>query len=504
MKTLKKAIAFLTVLLMLTLCFLSCGEISTETSDVSETASSAAEKSSDESSEEPLVIEDSVPKDLKFDGETITILVREGERFIMEFGTEEIETSTLNEILIERTQNVEERLGIKIKTLVQQTDSGSYAPVNFNQKVINSLISGDPGYDIISSYAYYGVLLGNGEYLLNLHDIPYLDFEKPWWNRDYINEMTVNDKLYFITGDACYTSIDCTFATFYNKNLAQRLYPGVNLYETVDNDDWTLDFFRTLIKDTYEDLDEDGLRSDGDFYGSYIPTASEPLDAFFFGSNCKITSKNAEGLPELSFYSEKTVNFFDKMYELLFETNGVMAGQYTGESIDFAREKFMDGESVFLVSALSSSELFRDVNFLYGILPLPKMDKNQEAYYTGCADIYSILSVPYCAPEDKLPLIGAAMELLAAESYKTVVPAYFQKIMKYGYLDTDDDSRMYDLILGGITYNFGVVNSISINDIQHLVRTVLDARGKNFTSEYEAKKDAAEMYLEKLLEAYGD
>ena len=171
------------------------------------------------------------------------------------------------------------------------TDTGAYWPFNFNEKVMTAILSGDPGYDVISFYAYTGVILGNDDYLLNLKDIPYLDFSKPWWNQDYINEITINDKLYFITGDACFTSTYYTYATFFNKNLAERWYPNVNLYEVVDNGKWTIDYLQILLKDTYDDLDGDGLRSDGDFYGSYIPTAAEPLDAFFMGGNLKITTK---------------------------------------------------------------------------------------------------------------------------------------------------------------------------------------------------------------------
>jgi hypothetical protein len=467
----------------------------------SSSSPSQTEDSSTESSEAD-VIEDSVPKSLKFEGETVTILVRDKEIFRMEYGTEEIDDSSLNALLIERTKKVEERLGIKVKTVVQQTDPGTYWPVNFNQKVMNSILSGDPGYDIISFYAYYGVLLGSDDYLLNLYDLPHLDFSKPWWNQDYINEITINNKLYFITGDACLTSTHYTFATFFNKNLVERWYSGINLYEVVDNGKWTIDYLMMLVKDTYDDLDGDGLKSDGDFYGAYIPTASEPLDAFFMGGNLKITTKNFNGLPELSFYNDKSIKFFEKMYDLLFETGGIMAGHYTGESIELAQQKFIDGETVFLVSNLSTSEKLRDVKFTYGILPIPKLEESQDDYYTCAADLYSILSVPACVPTERYELIGATMEIMAAESYKIVTPGYFYKTVKYGYMDDEDDLRMYDIILGGTVYNFGVVHSISIDDVQHLVRTVLDGRSKNFTSAYEAKADAVKEKLDKLLEIY--
>lgn len=509
MKKAKSLLVFLLALELLLVLPLvwSCGEQGSDESFVSTPGDNTVSgetsgENTDESSNQTPIIEDNIPKDLKFDGETVTFLVRADDVFRMEYGTEEIDASSLNSLLIERTKKVEERLGIKIKTIVQQTDPGAYWPFNFNEKVMTAILSGDPGYDVISFYAYTGVILGNDDYLLNLKDIPYLDFSKPWWNQDYINEITINNKLYFITGDACFTSTYYTYATFFNKNLAERWYPNVNLYEVVDNGKWTIDYLQILLKDTYDDLDGDGLRSDGDFYGSYIPTAAEPLDAFFMGGNLKITTKNSNGLPELSFNNEKTIKFFEKMYDLLFETSGVMAGHYTSESIDLGRKKFIDGESIFLVSKLSSSEMFRNVNFTYGILPIPKLEESQDNYYSCTADIYSILSVPSCTPEERLPLIGATLEVMASESYRIVTPGYFHKIVKYGYMDTEDDLRMYETILNGTVYNFGVVHSMSLDNIQHLVRTVLDGRSKNFVSAYDSKADLVKVKLDELLEIY--
>ncbi len=504
----KTGIAFLILLVMLfTVALQSCGEESGENSSASATSKEAEISAPTEQSEESSAPVDDTPKlelpdDLAFPDEEVTILIRGDDIYRMEFGTEEIDDSALNAMLIERTQAVEEKLGIKIKTIVQQTDAGAYMPTNFNQKVMTAILAGAPGYDLIAFYGYYGVNLGTDEYLYNMWDVPYLDFEKPWWNRDYIDEMTVNNNLYFVVGDACFTSLDYMFTMYFNKDLVARHFPDVNLYEIVDNGDWTMDTYRELIKNTYEDRDGDGLKSDGDFFGMYAATASTPLDAMFVGMDCRITEKNSEGIPELVFYNERSINFFDRMYEFLFETPGVQPGHYTTESGSLAKKKFEKAESIFYIGTLHYSETLRNADFIYGILPIPKMNKEQDFYHTCCTDSCSILAIPNCIDEERLELVGATMELFAYESYKTVTPNYFTKIVKNGYLDSDDDLRMYDILHDGLTYNFGIAHSIQLNDIQHLVREVLDERSRDFKSAYDAVAPAAEKSLADLLDSY--
>jgi len=449
------------------------------------------------------LIDDDIPDTLKFDGETVTILIRKSSNLLygIEFGSEESDGTPLNTVLNERNDAVEQQLGIKIKTLVQETDNGKYAPTNFNDKVRNAIAAGSTNFDIIASNAYYGVSLANDKSYLNLAKVPNINLTKPWWNQDFVNEMTINGNIYCAIGDASFSSIGNTYATFFNKSLVEQKYPGVNLYKTVKNGDWTIDYLKELVKDTYTD-NGDGIRNNEDYYGIGMETAATPLDALFMSCNLTVTTKDSEGMPQLSMYNEKTTTFFSKMYDMIHNTSGVLAGEYTPESNNLMLKKFQEQQSVFLINSLYGAEKLRDVQFDYGILPMPKMDTDQTEYYTGTTDYYSLLSIPSCMDESRLPLIGATLELLAANSYRKVTPAYFEVIMKDKYLMTDENVEMYNLLLENVRYNFGVVNSISLADIQHLVRDVLQKDAGNFTSAYAEKENAAQSALDELLSFY--
>ena len=348
--SIRKRILFLSMAILLTICFVSC------TGAKDNVSNPVSDSSKDESTSEyddygRLYIEDNIPDDLDFDGETVNILVRQGALYELEFWASELNGEILNDAIFERNSEVEEDLNINIVTTILEPDSGKYAPTNFNEKVRTAIETGTAEFDIVASNAYYGVVLGNQGYFLNLYDLNYIDFDKTWWNDDFINEMTINDKLFFAVGDASFTSLDLACATFYNKELLNQ-YGGENLYEKVDSGEWTIDYFSQLVKQIYKDLNGDGTRDDGDFYGIGMATASSPLDALFAGFNLSVTSRDEEGMPILDFYNDQNASFFDKMYEVLFNNNGVLPGQYTNESINLMFEKFQNEETVFVMSII--------------------------------------------------------------------------------------------------------------------------------------------------------
>jgi len=135
----------------------------------------------------------------------------------------------------------------------------------------------------------------------------------------------------------------------------------------------------------------------------------------------------------------------------------------------------------------------------YGVLPLPKYDKAQEDYRTLAANISSLVVVLSSATD--LDMIGATLELMAAESYKQVVPAYYDTVLKGKYSDAPEDAAMYDLIVNSLTYNFGFCFSThSLEGIGSLFR-VLDA---DIAQKYDANKVKYQTGLDELIDKLDD
>ena len=131
----------------------------------------------------------------------------------------------------------------------------------------------------------------------------------------------------------------------------------------------------------------------------------------------------------------------------------------------------------------------------YGVLPLPKFDAEQPNYHTTFDNTASLIVVlSTCTATDK---VGATLELMAAEAYKQVTPAYFEICLQGKYSDEPQDAEMYDRIINSFVYSFGFCYSTkSLEGIGSLFRD-LDA---DLAQKYEANKVKYETALEELID----
>jgi hypothetical protein len=258
-----------------------------------------------------------------------------------------------------------------------------------------------------------------------------------------------------------------------------------------------MDKFTELVKDKYRDLDGDGVPSDGDFfgYGNWL-SGPTPCDPFAFGMAAFITEDDANGIPQLVWNRQHTVDALHKLFVLCNDSDGVYykpgmnPGFYNnGDANAMLQNKFINGTMIFNTVTLGTASSFVNMKDDYGLLPMPKFDEAQANYYTTTADGYLLIMIPAGIDEDenRAPIAGATLELLGEESYRTVAPNYFEVVMKYRYIrsedDTDYDLQMYDLILNGNSFNFGLIYSNTMSNPSFAFRYLVGRDGtENFAS----------------------
>lgn len=95
-------------------------------------------------------------------------------------------------------------------------------------------------------------LVAEGLYL-NVADAPYLSLDEPWWDKDYMSEMSIgNDKLYTLVGDYAIDRTRYLTCCYYNKNLWNSFYgDDSSLYESVENGEWDYDMLARVCADVY-------------------------------------------------------------------------------------------------------------------------------------------------------------------------------------------------------------------------------------------------------------
>lgn len=456
----KLLLVLLAVLLILSM--VACG-------GPSETESNAPETETDDTSGETgketpggydasfdrSTVKDDVPEDLKFNGETVTFFVRTGsdELYQYEMDVDTLMNDTLYDAIYWRNKTVEDRLGITITTINQPGDYDKRVSWNDTLRTAVNTKSGD--FDTAAIYLSTGTVLAVEGLYYNVIDFPYISLEKPWWNQSIRDELTMFSTLYYLAGDIAASEITRTYCLFYNKDLFEKYYgkDGVDLNSVIHDKKWTLDYMYDLVAGAYDDADASGTKTDGDTVGFMTgdPNKQDSWnDAWITACGIDITTKES-GIPELSFYSERTLRAFDAVQRLCFTCPGTFA---TNEAMDSTT--FINGKVLFGRGSLGAGAKFREMKDSYGVIPLPMLEENQEGgYSTTFANIASVVTVLSSLPDERKELVGATLELMAAESYKQVTPSYCEVALKTKYSESLEDSKIYDLILNSVKISFG-------------------------------------------------
>jgi hypothetical protein len=166
---------------------------------------------------------------------------------------------------------------------------------------------------------------------------------------------------------------------------------------------------------------------------------------------------------------------------------------------------FMNEQNMFYYSILyESGTTFNSMEDDYGILPCPKYDESQADYKTVAHDMYSLFCVPITCTRTELA--GAAAEAMAAESYRTVTPTYFETALKVKYARDEETSQMLDIALNGVTFNFGVVYSSALSNVGYIMRDLLlfNDVNKSFSAYWEQRESGYQNALNRVTDQFVD
>lgn len=489
-----KAIAFLLMICMLLPC-VSCQSAPGETVSEDTTAQTAAEDSLDLSLRENTP--DALPDGLDFEGTVLNISTRGDDDSVLDFYSEQT-GDIVEDAVYRRNIKVEERLNIKLNVIPGEKWEGYNTTVNVLR---SSIQAGDGAYDIVSGWSARIPQLAVEGCLKNLNELPYINFDQPWWVRSLVDELTIAGKLYLAAGDIVLSLLSPAYVIYFNKTLEQK-YNVNNMYGTVLDGKWTIDSMALLTRDIHEDLNGDGNMNEQDLFAS-VWTAVNDVDCFLQGSSIKMIEKDGEGYPVLAYEYDKINTIVEKVYMFMYENPGVFSyttagGTYTENQINM----FVADRALFIPSPLSvAAGSFKEMTSDYGIIPYPKFDEAQEQYLTRIQDAVALVCVPVTLFEEKTEATGAALEALAAESYRSVTAVYFEVAMKVKYSRDDISSQMLDVVRGGAYLNFASIYNESIGNPWFVMRILMSEKKKDFASWYAKNEPVIQKKLAEVTES---
>jgi hypothetical protein len=426
---------------------------------------------------------DNLPGDLDFNQAEYRVLIRDEEDYKENEFVDAPGSEVISDALYSRQQQVEDRLNIKIIPVKKPGDWGHRD--EFISAVRDSVFAGTDDFDMIAGYAYYITPLALDGNFVNLAAFPYIDYENPWWPESIKNELIIDNKLYFITGDYSLSLTKRAQCLFFNKTIAED-YALPNLYQLVLNNEWTLDKFAEISKSVSSDLNGDGIYDTADLYG-FIHLK---VDVYHQVLQLPLAEVDDNGDLSIAIYNEKFLNAYSKLYEIL-HAQSTLATNLRNSTDDYGLTLFKNNYSLMRGGRMDISQSLKDMESDYGILPFPKYDQSQDKYYTTSADDYSLLCVPVTVNSDKYAMIGAATEAIAAEGYRTVTPAYFDIALKNKYSRDDESSQMLDIIAEGNSFQPALIYSGSLGNIAHLI-TGLEKDIVDISSDYQTKLNGYE------------
>ena len=481
-----------TLALALLLLLSSCGGAAEETEAAADTSAveTEAETGPLTEMEKRALVKDDLP-DKDFGGMQFRISTKKGTMY--EIDAEELTGDLLNDALYDRNLRIEERFNVEIVPIITEAGDGN-THVN---SVKQSIIAADDAFDLAATYVFTSGSIVTEGYYLNWLNMPYNDLEQVWWISGVNDNFRVGDAIYAAVGDMCLSTLKLTYGIFFNRTRGMDYGITDTIYQTVQDGEWTLDYFMSTVEDIYEDTNGDGAKDTGDFYGFTAENATN-LDIYSFAFDIPIMKRNADGVPTLVFQTEKTISAAEKINRLYWE----MPGSYVPEGdYGIPVTMFAEGKALFTTTYLSQAfSTFREMEDDYSILPYPKYDANQEKYMTGAMDNYSVLGVPITASNTEM--ISIITESLNVESYKTLFPTYYEQALQNKYSRDEESIEMINLLMEGRNFDFSTLFAGQITGMSTLFREVINSKSGDFASKYASKEKSALAGLEKVLEAY--
>ena len=408
----------------------SCG--STSGNDLQD----ASDTSASDTGTETTIDELAPPElpDANYDGYEFKILTRiEGwgiynnEHLVVEEANGEI----LNDAIYERNRRVEDRFNVNITEIVTTGD--------ISNEISKTVMAGEDSYDLVVST--YDLKYGT-EYLVDFFTLDYINLDRPWWNQNYVEAISIKGQLCSMVNSIMITHMDSVLAMFFNKSLTEN-YNLPDIYQLVRDGKWTLPKFFEITKNVTTDLNGDSAYDDNDLYAFVGLDGIKRLGS---GAELKTVVKDSNDIPTLNFSDAKLLDSISRLrdYASQYEVDiyNPRTDRNTGGDGDRAVFRlFLNDQAMFYVHGLGSAQMFRDMQSDFGIIPTPKLDDSQETYFIS-PDKTKSLVIPASASDlDRTAII---MEALAYEGYTYVRPLYYETMLQSKYLRDEESVEMMD------------------------------------------------------------
>ena len=443
-----------------------------------------------ESAEE---IRDAIPE-IDFGGKTFNILVPDqwygGTTHMIQ---EEITGEPVNDAQYLLKSKIDERFNVELKETVTDNIWGT-------DYISKFILSGDDRFDIYFVMDIFVIDYARNKMVYNWNELVYIDLTKPYWDSNTNKSVTINSNMYFAFGAYDLSYYDFTDILVFNKDMIQD-YGLETPYDLVKSGKWTIDKFREMAKQATADVNGDGKMDINDSYG-YINVPKQILPSFWIAAGELSVAKNADDYPYFNVPgNSRFYVVVDKIYEIMWDENIWCRNDRLENLWPESKKLFSDNRALFAAQTFYFLNEFRDIDTNFGIIPYPKFTEDQLQYYARVqgGSKMPIVPVTNLSPDKA----GAILEAMACESYKTVIPQYYEVSLKRKNARDSESEEMLDLIFSNRVYDLG--DTWWCNDFRDgLLRPMFTDNNRNLVSEIEKFEPKMNAIIDNLMQDFAD
>lgn len=328
-----------------------------------------------------------------------------------------------------RNQRIQEDFGVTLK--IKECDG--------NTKTDDWVAALSTGGNYDLAVPDYWWLLEQQGLFLNLYAREELAFDQDYWYSQWNDNVTINNKLYTVAGDASLEVLENIEIVFFNRDMINTL--GMDMYKIVDDRQWTIDKMMEIGKNFTDPATES--------YGAIYDEHS--MRSQLFSAGLKLTDIKENGTIELIAQSRAlNIDIQAKVKELIHdETTNYMDS--TARSYIESKAKFLkEQKAAFYATCMYVGTTVKNTGVNYGVIPMPMYEKDGE--YISTSYGVSTFAIPKTASDYHFSAV--ILDALNYYSWNTVVTNFFDTTMKAQIADSPDDARMMDIARDSLYFDF--------------------------------------------------
>lgn len=296
------------------------------------------------------------------------------------------------------------------------------------------------------------------ESLYNLHEIDTLNLDAEWWNQSYIESMTVGNEYLFAISDHInrwsWQPLGCVL---FNKDMMGQL-DITPPYDLVRDGKWTYDAMYDMMKQAVNlngAADFSPVKGGPAVYGQAANHEESPL-MILQGSGEFLIKKDADNMPILVEDFAAFASAYAKLAEICSEKGSsvlINTAELVGDTI------FSDGYALFNWEKADYALSYRNVDFEFGMAPLPKADETQSRYYSPVSQYSLLLGIPLSNADPERS--GFILDYMTYLGYYKLDPIVWEAMCYKGVRDEDSIDMLeiiYDSMVVDIGFIWGITN----------------------------------------------